>query len=246
MDKVFVVGDIHGNYELLTKLLEKWRPEEEELIFLGDYVDRGPQSLQVLEKVKQLVEKGATALMGNHEQLFLHWLNFPNLDSYTFVSVGGASTIQSFQKVEWGECSVEEIANLIKDEYASLLNWIKSLPLYKQWDNYFFVHAGIDPNVEEVIETNPEDYLWIREDFLHVPHKAKETIIFGHTPTQKLNVDGKGDIWISPCTKKVGIDGGVILESGQLNGVVLTKGSDEMIVHAATKHNITTTVRKLK
>lgn len=246
MDKVFVIGDIHGNFDLLTQLLEKWNPEEEKLLFLGDYVDRGPQSLQVLEKVKTLVENGAIALMGNHEQLFLHWLNFPNLDSYTFVSVGGASTIQSFQKIEWGECSVEQIATLIKEEYASLLNWIKTLPLYTKWEHYFFVHAGIDPNVEQAIETNPEDFLWIRDDFLRIPHKAKETVVFGHTPTQKLNAEGTGNVWFSPCSKKIGIDGGVVLENGQLNGVVFTKGSNEIIIHAVNKQGISTTVHPLK
>ncbi|MEO4054415.1 metallophosphoesterase family protein [Solibacillus sp. CAU 1738] len=246
MEKAFVIGDIHGNFDLLTQLLEKWRPQEEHLIFLGDYIDRGPQSLQVLEKVKSLVENGATALIGNHEQLFLHWLNFPKTDSYMFVNVGGASTIQSFQKPEWVQKSIEEIAALIQVEYASLLEWIKTLPRFMQWGEYFFVHAGIDPHVEQATETNPEDFLWIRDEFLHFPHKAKETVVFGHTQTQKLNVDGSGDVWISPCHKKIGIDGGVILEGGQLNGIVLTKGSNEMLIHIASENGVSTRIRKIK
>lgn len=71
MDKVFAIGDIHGSYQLLDKVLDYWNPNEELLIFLGDYIDRGKDSLQVLRKVIELSkEYKVITLSGNHEQIF--------------------------------------------------------------------------------------------------------------------------------------------------------------------------------
>ena len=79
MDKVFAIGDIHGSYDLLEKVLDHWSPEEEQLIFLGDYIDRGKDSLKVLNKVMELSkEYHVITLSGNHEQIFLNWLEKPN------------------------------------------------------------------------------------------------------------------------------------------------------------------------
>ncbi|GAK02244.1 serine/threonine protein phosphatase [Geomicrobium sp. JCM 19037] len=68
MDRAFIIGDIHGNYDELLQLLTHWDPATETLIFLGDYIDRGPDSLQVVRHVMQLVKEGAIALKGNHEE----------------------------------------------------------------------------------------------------------------------------------------------------------------------------------
>jgi len=99
VEKVFVVGDIHGGMELLEKILQYWNDKEEQLVFLGDFVDRGPDSLKVIQKVMELTEEyGAIALCGNHEQLFLKWLQYPEkLKEYYFnAKIGGINTIESF------------------------------------------------------------------------------------------------------------------------------------------------------
>lgn len=245
MEKVFVIADIHGHYSQLEKLLTQWRPEEEQLIFLGDYIDRGQESLAVLQKVKSLTEQGAIALTGNHEQLFLRWLADVEYTHYLGNNIGGTATITSFQQPEWTANTPEETAQNITQHYPELVQWMKALPLFYRWDQYFFVHGGIDPEKEDAAQTEPRDLIWIRDKFHHTPHVAKETVIFGHTPTPYLNEDGTGKLWISPCGKKIGLDGGVIMQGGQLNGIVLTQGTNEIIVHSVMGDRLTTVTKML-
>ncbi|WP_042476243.1 metallophosphoesterase family protein [Bacillus ndiopicus] len=245
MEKVFVIPDIHGHYSQLEKLLTLWRPEEEQLIFLGDYIDRGKESLAVLKKVKSLTEKGAIALTGNHEQLFLKWLADPEWPNYLGNNIGGAATVASLQKSEWTADTPKETAQCITEHYKELLEWINALPLFYRWDNYFFVHGGIDPEKEDAAQTEPRDLIWIRDKFHHTPHKARETVVFGHTPTPYLNSNKTGEIWISPCGRKLGLDGGIFMEGGQLNGIVLTQGSDEIIVRSVKEESIITVTKTL-
>lgn len=244
MDKVFAIGDIHGNIDLLNTLLIKWNPDEEQLVFLGDYIDRGNSSFQVLNRVIELSKQyGAITLSGNHEELFINWLKNPEQLSafYVHPKVGGAATIESFYKSSIDETlqqfSFPEIAEKIKNDYGEIVDFVENLLKYFHWDPYLFVHAGIDSTVENFLETKEKDFLWIREEFSQVPHKAKEIVIFGHTPTLLLNEDKSSDVWISPCRKKIGIDGGgAIYEEGQLHGIVLSKDVNEpIIVHSVNR-----------
>jgi len=243
MDKAFVIGDIHGNYELLEKILTKWNPGEEQLVFLGDYIDRGPDSLKVLRKVIDLTHNhGAIALSGNHEHIFLYWLKNTEKTSefYFHDKVGGIATIHSFypemrENIILNEVNVLELASKVKKEYSSEIDFLKSLVSYYKWDGYLFVHAGIDTHVEDFKKTKDENFYWIREDFYAKPHLAKEIVVFGHTPTINLNEDKGNQVWVSPCHKKIGIDGGVIYEHGQLHGIVFTKGSNGLLVYAAKR-----------
>lgn len=243
MDKVFSVGDIHGNYELLKCLLTRWNPDNEQLVFLGDYIDRGDHSYQVLKTVHELCKQyGAIALSGNHEELFLNWLKNPEQLSpfYIHPKVGGAATIYSFYHPKdhsLEDLSFVEIAEKLKNDFSELVEFVENLKLYYHWDPYLFVHAGIDSNVTNFLDTKEKDFLWIREEFSKVPHKVKEIVVFGHTPTLLLHEDKSSDIWVSPCHKKIGIDGGgAIYEEGQLHGIVVTKNiAEPIIVHSVNR-----------
>lgn len=243
MDKIFAIGDIHGHYERLTELLTKWNPATEQLLFVGDYIDRGPQSLEVLHKVKELHDQhGAIALMGNHEEIFLQWLREPVLYAQHFVNVGGSATIQSFLGSPITTMpSITDIAQKIQIQYPELIEFILTLPYYSTWEDVIFVHAGIDPYTKNFKDTAKHDFLWIRDEFTQFPHMAKERVVFGHTPSLYLHSNGSSDVWLSECGKKIGIDGGVNEALGRLNGIVLTKGSNEMIVHSVMTNNSCTT-----
>lgn len=241
MDKVFSIGDIHGCFDLLEKILQKWNPKEEQLVFLGDYIDRGPDSLKVLEKVMQLTEEyDAVTLSGNHEQLFLNWLEKPEeLSEFYFnPKVGGTTTLQNFYdsptfNIVSDNFSVKEIAQTIQKRHSRIINFIKRLRRFYLWDPFLFVHAGISSNVENFRDSKIDDFFWIREEFFNVPHLAKEIVVFGHTPTVTLNEDKSSKVWISSCRKKIGIDGGgAIYERGNLHGVVFTKDSKEITIHS--------------
>ncbi|MED3661423.1 metallophosphoesterase family protein [Ureibacillus sp. FSL K6-8385] len=249
MDKVFAIGDIHGSYHLLDKILNYWNPEEELLVFLGDYIDRGRDSLRVLRKVMELSEKHkVVTLSGNHEQIFMNWLKKPKemSDFYFDPKVGGVSTVQSFfsaldQKLSPEDLSGEQIVEIIKEQFPDEVEFIKNLRLYYYWKPYLFVHAGINPDVEDFLETSSDEFLWIREEFSKVPHRAKEIVVFGHTPTIFLNEDGSSKVWISPCRKKIGIDGGgEIYPDGKIHGVRFYKNSSRIDIYSANDKEIST------
>ena len=244
MEKVFVIGDIHGSYDLLEKLLTYWNPEEEQLVFLGDYIDRGPDSLKVLKKVMELSNQyDIVTLCGNHEQIFLNWLDKPEEVSQFYFNqkVGGIATVQSFfdesdLNITSDHFSVKELTEKIRKNNSEIIKFIKKLRSFYLWEPYLFVHAGIDSTVENFRETKFDDYFWIREEFFSNPHLAKEIVIFGHTPTPLLNEDQSSDIWVSPCQKKIGIDGGgAIYEKGQLHGLVLSNTTKEIIIYSASR-----------
>lgn len=241
MDKVFAIGDIHGSYELLEKLLTKWNPEYEQLVFLGDYIDRGPDSLRVLQKVMELSSSyDVITLSGNHEILFLNWLERPEdySEFYFNPKVGGAATVESFNtlpslNITAESFSVTELTTKIQQDYAKEVDFIKNLRRYYLWDPFLFVHAGIDGTVENFRDTKVDDFYWIREEFFSKPHVAKEIVVFGHTPTVLINEDKSTQVWISPCRKKIGIDGGgALYERGNLHGVVFTKGENKLTIHS--------------
>ncbi len=234
MDEVFVIGDLHGSFQALEKLLTKWNAQKQRLIFLGDYINRGNDSLQVIQRVKELVEDyDAVALKGNHELMFMEWLKEPEKYALTFLNIGGVPTLQSMKTfVIKEEPTIDELIEGIKREHSQLLTWMENLPLYYRWGQYFFSHAGINPFVRRGEESTEHELLWIRDDFTEFPHEAEDIVVFGHTPTTNLNKDLSSEVWISPCCKKIGIDGGILYPDGRLNGVVLTEGNPSIIIHS--------------
>lgn len=240
MEQVFVIGDLHGSFQALEKLLTKWDAQKQRLIFLGDYINRGNESLQVLQRVKGLVEEyGAVALKGNHESMFMEWLTEPEKYALTFLNIGGVPTLQSMKTFEMGEDpTIGELIAGIREEHSQLLAWMESLPLYYRWEQYFFSHAGINPYVRHAEESTEQDLLWIRDEFTEFPHEADEIVVFGHTLTTNLNRDLSSEVWISPCHKKIGIDGGILYPNGRLNGVVLTKGEPSIMIHSVMNEEL--------
>lgn len=243
MDKMFAIGDIHGSYDLLEKVLDHWSPEEEQLIFLGDYIDRGKDSLKVLNKVMELSkEYHVITLSGNHEQIFLNWLEKPNEMSefYFNPKVGGAATIESFYtspSINFDqETNIQEIVETIQKNFKKEIEFMKNLRFFYYWEPYLFVHAGINSESENFMQTSPREFVWVREEFYSVPHKAKEIVVFGHTPTVLLNEDRSSKVWISPCRKKIGIDGGgEIFTDGKIHGVRFQKNMKEIEIVSVGK-----------
>lgn len=240
--KAYVISDLHGNLNALLHLLQYWQEKEEQLIFIGDYMDRGNYSLDVLQTVQQLVEtKNAISLMGNHEVIFLKWLEEPEriTDSFIAPHVGGLQTIESFlatakeQKKELK--TPEKIVAYIKNTFQKEIQFISNLPLYHEFGSYIIVHAGIDPLLDNIADMDRKHFLWIRDEFYNTPHKLNKTIIFGHTPTQNMGNEN-GDVWFSPCKKKIAIDGGGFLPNGCVNGVKISLDDDLITVHQYRKN----------
>ena len=171
---ILAVGDIHGRLDMLNWLLEELlptQPASTQLVFLGDYIDRGGQAKEVVDTLIQLqAQRPETVfLMGNHEQMLLDVLD--GRDSLGFLLNGGEATLRSYGL---DPRQVERIP-------VEHRRFIASLRLYYDTPEYIFVHAGLRPGLP-LNEQSPHDLLWIRDEFFCSDHDFGRKVIFGHTP----------------------------------------------------------------
>lgn len=169
---LFAIGDIHGcllSLEgLLAKLPVAWGVDY--LVFLGDYIDRGPDSRKVLELIRELKEtypERVFPLKGNHEWLFERYLK--GLDVEVFLYNGGSATLRNYLE--------EGVLKIPQED----ITFLQGLPLYLETSTYIFVHAGLHPEKPLALQTE-EDLLWIRQRFYHFKGRFPKKVIFGHTP----------------------------------------------------------------
>ena len=211
--RLYAIGDIHGRDDLLAVLLDKIGMDAGEapyqLVFLGDYVDRGPNSAQVLDRLIRLKSERpeTTFLMGNHEQAMLDFLADP-VESEAWLDWGGMAALESYGMTE--PQMIDPLA--LRDEFSALLpeshlHFLLGLDLIHTCGDYIFVHAGLREGValEDQLE---RDMLWIRQDFYMADPAAwrGRCIVHGHTPTQKpkdygwrVNID-TGAVWTGKLT----------------------------------------------
>lgn len=226
MKRTLVISDIHGELGMLTELLEKaaYNPKRDRLFLLGDYIDRGPDSKATLDKVIELVENGAVALKGNHEDMMVKslidgnertWRNWTGRN-------GGDATLQSygFDRESFLFLDEEEFQkpHLHSDSLNRHLEFIQNLPYYVEEEHTIFIHAGVKPDVP-LVETDPYELIWIRDEF-HNNYTGPKTVIFGHTPTNGLHEDKKNTNIYYGRNPIIGIDGGAVF-GGQLNCLIL-------------------------
>ncbi|KZL48162.1 serine/threonine protein phosphatase [Nodularia spumigena CENA596] len=165
-----VIGDVHGHYEGLMKLMEAIAPgSDDQVYFLGDLIDRGPKSAQVIDFVKN---NNYACLLGNHEQMLLSILTGSQTSSsamQAWLYGGGQATIASYEDAH------------IPDEH---LDWLKTLPLYIDLGDIWLTHAGVDPELS-LAEQTADQFCWIRDEFhsIEQPYFCDKLIIIGHTIT---------------------------------------------------------------
>lgn len=193
--RIFAVGDIHGCYDKLAKMMKTlpWNPNSDDLLlFIGDYIDRGPKSRDVIELLVQLKKKGGNFvfLKGNHERMLTDYYVHQK-DQMLYVANGGAETIASY--VEGG---IGRKAFVLPEDH---LEFLLSLQNYYETEDYIFVHAGLRDGVP-VDEQSEEDLLWIREEFIYSNFDWDKRVIFGHTALETP--------FVTPG--KIGIDTGAV------------------------------------
>ncbi len=184
-ERIFIVGDVHGCLDMLRRLVDKidWRPDEDNLIFLGDYIDRGKDSKGVIDYILELKRESShvQCILGNHENILLDFLNTgePRL----LIINGGIPTLESYQAA-----SENEDDPLIPPEHTA---FFKDLVPYIELEDYYVVHAGFRPGVP-IEDQSLEDLIWIREPFIFSNLDFGKTVIFGHTPiAEPLMMDNK-------------------------------------------------------
>ncbi len=209
MNRIFAIGDIHGCLKKVKALMERipirWGSGDM-LVFLGDYVDRGPDPAGVVQFMVELQAEYAASvicLKGNHEVMFMDFLK-NGATPTAFLGFGGDKTLKSYGIPL--DTPGREAARLIP---FSHLQFLKSLPRCLETDKYFLVHAGVKPGVP-LKKQKEEDMLWIRHKFIKSDYDWDKRIIFGHTPFD------------TPLLKpnKIGIDTGAVY-GGRLTCLVL-------------------------
>ncbi|WP_042348777.1 metallophosphoesterase family protein [Bacillus massiliigorillae] len=225
MKKAFVISDIHGCYDQLMILLEHW-DKEMELVILGDLIDRGDKSLKVVQQMMNLIETYGdkiTVLKGNHEDMFLNFLDDPIECGRMYDMVGGGETIISFvDDSSIMKRDIIDISRVVQQKASREVAYIKKLPLYYEFGDVLFVHAGINPLFSDWRNSSENDFMWDREMIRH-KNETGLTIVFGHTPTRMLREDtNNNDIWVSRDGSYIGIDGGCVF-GGQLNAIVINE-----------------------
>lgn len=238
--RAFVIGDIHGCLANLETLLTYWNPDSEKLFFLGDLINRGENSLGVVQLVMRLQkEYGAVTVGGNHESMFLQWLQAPSRHSSFFYLVGGKETLASFYSEELVDKLLPpKIAEKLTEDFPEEIAFMQGLPDYVEHGEYLFVHAGVKLDIEHWQDSGSEFFRSIREPFHEGENNTGKTIVFGHTPTRRIRPDKSNDIWISPCKTKFGIDGGAVY-GGMLHGLHIRENNEYHLHSVDTKRNVT-------
>lgn len=187
-----VIGDVHGCDNLLDALLQQLECEARDLplVFVGDLIDRGPQSARVASRV--MVMKNTITLKGNHEAMMLDFIDFPEQSAAIWLRNGGAQTLESYG-VTAPDPADETALLTARDAFVDALgdagvSWFRNLPLVWQSGNVVVSHAGGDPS--QPIETRRgHGYLWGHRDFLRKKRKDGLWMAHGHYITERPSAE---------------------------------------------------------
>ena len=210
MDPIYVIGDIHGQADMLDEALSFIHDDADSgapVVFVGDYIDRGPDSRAVLDTLIEGQAEGEpwVCLMGNHDRYLLRFLDNPDYRDprtsrnlhYLDDPIGGRATLASYGVDADPRRKLADIhADAVQAVPPAHRAFLAGLPLTHQTGAQFFAHAGIRPGVPLDQQTE-DDLLWIRAEFLNDPRDHGPLIVHGHTPQacpvhhgNRLNLDG--------------------------------------------------------
>jgi len=218
----YAIGDIHGRADLLENLLKQIKvdaaaseADKRVLIFLGDYVDRGWQSKEVLDRLCDLDLNGfeTVCLKGNHEEALLSFLDDP-LFLTSWRQYGGLETLHAYGLKDLNFQADETYMRKLHAEFEKALPaahkaFLKALPISYELGDYFFVHAGVRPGVP-LEKQDEHDLCWIRDEFLESRANFGKRVVHGHCPEETPQVR----------KNRIGIDTGAYI-TGTLTAVVL-------------------------
>jgi serine/threonine protein phosphatase 1 len=194
----FAIGDLHGCPDELEVLLDALEPGAgDTVVFLGDYVDRGPAVRPLVDRLLRLRDApfGTVFLRGNHEDMLLSYLGLSGRHGDVYLENGGGMTLASYG-VPAGTLGPACLSSLPE----SHVEFFRGCQLQHLASPFLFVHAGIRPGIA-LADQDEEDLLWIREEFFSRPHALPYTVVFGHTPTREARVE---------LPYRIGLDTGLV------------------------------------
>ena len=227
----FAIGDIHGCFNQLTSLhkniftFEKFDPKKDLLIYLGDYIDRGKYSKEVINQILKLKDNDIKTinLMGNHDQFMIDFLLNKKNNIKNWINFGADETFRSygievveFIKNGFEDEVIDDLRNsLLKKIDNSHIDFFKNLKISFSSEKYFFVHAGVDP-LKKLKEQTKKDFLWSRsDDFFKKDFTSEKIVVHGHTPEEN----------IINYPYRINVDSGCYF-SGKLSSVCLSDEDD--------------------
>lgn len=235
--RLFAIGDIHGCPQELELLLnhleaEQGLNQEDQVIFIGDYIDRGPDSFAT---VNQLVDFGkrfpnTIFLRGNHEDMLLDFLGYGGSNGDVFLENGGRETLRSygFENAE----GIQDVADRFPAEH---LSFYLNLQAYVLTPEFVFAHAGLNP-LRALKTQLAQDLYWIRDEFIQNVHYFKRVVVFGHTPHVDVLVH---------LPYKLGIDTGLVF-GNKLSCVELSTGQVFQILRDSKEVILSSLVKEQK
>ena len=220
--RLYAIGDIHGCLDKLDGVHD-WiardlaaRPAADwRVVHMGDYVDRGPDSRGVVQRLIGLraQDRRHVCLQGNHDQMFVEAMRGETRRMAIWFEQGGVETLASYGLTR------EDLEHMILDGRglgaaipADHLEFLAGLGHYAHYGDFFFAHAGIDPNYP-LDEQDPHDLMWIRRPFLDDTRDHGAVVVHGHTPVRRIEVRAN----------RIGIDTGAVF-GGALSCLVLEEG----------------------
>lgn len=194
----YLIGDIHGYYNKLSALFRKIQKHitgNDIIIFLGDYIDRGRQSFEVIDFLIDLQKSYNTIyLSGNHESMFINYLQ--GNDISIFMYNGGQATIDSYIQI-MGSLRLPE-------DHKTFYN---NLKLFYETDDFIALHAGLRPGISVELQSS-YDMIWIREEFYLQQYRWPKLVVFGHTTTVNITGLKMNEIYDDVHKNIIGIDTG--------------------------------------
>lgn len=235
--RLYVIGDIHGRADLLERLLDSidrhrsaLDSSQSQLVFLGDYVDRGLQSRQVIDRLISLQQREPTTifLKGNHDATLFDFLRNPAVLN-TWRNYGGLETLESYGIRVLELLRQDETASGIRNRFVSIMpdshrTFFADLEPYAIAGDYLFVHAGLRPGLP-IEKQSDDDLLWIRDDFLSSRQNFGKIIVHGHTPSERPEI----------FSNRIGIDTGAYM-TGVLTCLVLEADTRRFIQAKSNVH----------
>lgn len=197
--KIHAFGDIHAQFFKLKRLMDRLFVKKDDLIvFVGDYIDRGNYSFEVIDYLIELSKKhNCIFLKGNHEAMFMDYLT--GIYEDLWIQNGGYATIESYKKHGY---DIHRYTDYTERHLPrEHINFLQKLRLYYETDDYIFVHAALWPQKDLALDKQPEDILlWERAHFINSKFDWGKKVIFGHTSFQKpLVMDNKIGIDTGAC-----------------------------------------------
>ena len=228
--RVYAIGDVHGRVDLLAKIHELIRRDMAAagdgktavVVHLGDYVDRGPQSREVIDLLLGPPPPGVERifLKGNHEALLLDFLIRPE-DGRNWLHIGGNATLASYgvpMSAYAGDDMLIRAGRLFADNLPPAhADFLRGLKLMHLEGDYLFVHAGVRPGVE-LAKQGANDLMWIRDVFLESSEDHGKIIVHGHSIRPEVEM----------MPNRIGIDTGAF-RSGRLTCLVLDGTSRRLL-----------------